>query len=342
MKILITGGAGYIGSHTLIELVNAGYSPIVIDNFENSSPTVFQRIKQITGCDIPFLNLDVRDKCSLREVFSQNPEINAVIHFAGSKSVGESVEDPLKYFDNNVNGLVSLCQVMKEFNCKTLVFSSSATVYGNPKSVPIKEQSPLSITNPYGRSKLICEEILQDLFNSDNHWKISILRYFNPVGAHPCGLIGEDPKGVPNNLMPYIAQVAVGKRRKLNVYGGDYLTRDGTGIRDYIHVVDLASAHVAALKNSERGQSQVVRLNIGTGVGYSVLEMIVAFEKVSGVKIPYIIVGRREGDIAECYSDSKLAEKIIGWKSELGLERMCIDLWRWQSNNPLGLIKIKE
>ncbi len=334
MKILLTGGAGYIGSHTLIELLSFRYTPIVVDNLSNSSKKSLHRIKELTGYDTVFYQVDIRDQTKLNAVFQTHQDIDAVIHFAGLKAVGESVEKPLHYFDNNINGTLSLLQVMSDFNCKKLVFSSSATVYGEPTSVPIKEHFPTSVTNPYGRTKLMIEEILNDLYISDNTWSIGILRYFNPVGAHKSGLIGEDPNDIPNNLMPYISQVAVGKREYLRIFGDDYPTKDGTGIRDYIHVVDLAKGHVKALHALKRSKRWTV--NLGTGKGYSVLDVVKTFEKASNRKIPYKIVTRRPGDIAKCYADPTLAYKKLGWKAELGLDKMCEDAWRWQSNNPNG------
>lgn len=333
--ILVTGGAGYIGSHTCVELIGAGYDVLVFDNFSNSSDVSLKRIEQITGKRVTYVNGDVRSRKQLREVFD-NYEISAVLHFAGLKSVGESVAFPLMYFDNNVSGTISLCEVMSEYGCKQLVFSSSATVYGQPESVPIREDFALSTTNPYGYSKLVVEEMLRALRVSDSSWSITMLRYFNPVGAHPSGLIGEDPNGIPNNLMPFISQVAVGKRDVVNVFGGDYPTRDGTGVRDYIHVVDLAKGHVKALMTMNQNQPGELVVNLGTGNGYSVLEMIHAFEKASKRAVPYKVVDRRPGDVAECYSDPSLALERLGWKAELSIDDMCEDAWRWQSLNPSG------
>ena len=326
--ILITGGAGYIGSHTCVELLGAGYKLVVIDNFSNSKPAVLGRVEQISGCPLTFMEVDIRDRGALRDVFRAH-DIDAVIHFAGLKAVGESVAQPLRYYDNNISGSIALFEVMAESGVKTLVFSSSATVYGDPHSVPIREDFPLSATNPYGRSKLMLEEILRDLFRSDESWRIALLRYFNPVGAHASGMIGEDPNGIPNNLMPYIAQVAIGKLAQLPVFGDDYPTPDGTGVRDYIHVVDLARGHLAALK-ALAGQPGVMTVNLGTGQGYSVLDMIRAFEQASGRPVPYRIAARRAGDVAQCYADASLAEYLLGWRAELGLEAMCRDSWRWQ------------
>jgi UDP-glucose 4-epimerase len=332
--ILVTGGSGYIGSHACIELLDADYEVVVLDNLSNSSLESLLRVEQITGKVPIFVQGDIRDKPLLRQLFTNYP-VKAVIHFAGLKAVGESVEKPLMYYDNNVAGSVALSEVMAEFGCKTLVFSSSATVYGDPASLPISEGFPLSATNPYGQSKLMVENMLRDVYQSDQAWSIALLRYFNPVGAHESGLIGEDPNGTPNNLMPYISQVAVGQREKLSVYGGDYTTPDGTGMRDYIHVVDLALGHLKALETLQN-KPGLVTVNLGTGRSYSVLEMVEAFQKVSGKKVPYEIVARREGDVAKCYADVKCAERVFGWKAELGLERMCKDAWRWQSKNPKG------
>ena len=333
MNVLVTGGAGYIGSHTVVELIAAGHTPIIVDNFSNSHPEVIKRLEEVTGSPIIFYDMDVRDQDSLAEII-QKHQIEAVIHFAGYKSVGESVAEPVKYYMNNVGSTLALVDAMAEHGVKKFIFSSSATVYGDPEKLPITEDQPLSATNPYGQTKIMCEQILRDVAVADKEWSISLLRYFNPVGAHESGLIGEDPNGVPNNLMPFIAQVAVGKRKKLSVYGDDYKTPDGTGVRDYLHVVDLAKAHVAALeKNNGLGATA---FNLGTGTGISVLEMIAAFEKASGKKIPYEVVGRRPGDIASCYADPSKAEKELGWKAELGLDRMCEDSWRWQSANPDG------
>ena len=326
--ILVTGGAGYIGSHTCVELLDAGYDLVVIDNFSNSKPAVLERIGRISGRAPSFAEVDIRDRGALRDVFREH-QIDAVIHFAGLKAVGESVAQPLRYYDNNLSGSVALFEVMAESNVKTLVFSSSATVYGDPHSVPIREDFPLSATNPYGRSKLILEDILRDVFRSDESWRIALLRYFNPVGAHPSGTLGEDPNGIPNNLMPYVTQVAIGKLPQLSVFGDDYPTPDGTGVRDYIHVVDLARGHLAALKALDK-QAGVLTVNLGTGRGYSVLEMIRAFEEASGRPVPYRIVGRRPGDVAQCYADASLAASLLNWRAELGLEAMCRDSWRWQ------------
>ena len=334
MKILVTGGAGYIGSHTCIELIKAGYEVIVIDNLINSSLESLKRIEKLYDCNISFHKVDVRDKEAIRNIFEQYT-FCGVIHFAGLKAVGTSVLKPIEYYDVNLGGAIAMAEIMKEFGCKTFVFSSSATVYGNPDSVPIKEDFPLSATNPYGRSKLMIEDFLRDIYISDNSWSIALLRYFNPVGAHKSGLIGEDSKDIPNNLMPYIAQVAVGKLEKLSVFGGDYGTPDGTGVRDYIHVIDLAKGHVKALQ-SLKNNSQLLTFNLGTGIGYSVLEVVKAFERASGKKVPYEIAPRRAGDIASYYSDSGYALEKLGWKAELELDEMCEDTWRWQSMNPNG------
>lgn len=340
MSILITGGAGYIGSHTLIELHKAGYDFIVYDNLSNSSKESLNRVSKIINQDIKFEEGDIRDKNSLEEVFKKY-KIDSVIHFAGLKAVGESVEQPLKYYDNNINGTLVLLEVMKEFDCKKIVFSSSATVYGDPVSTPIKESFPTgATTNPYGRTKYFIEEMLKDLYISDNSFQIVILRYFNPVGAHETGTIGEDPNGIPNNLMPFISQTAVGKRQYLSVFGGDYDTSDGTGVRDYIHVVDLAFGHVKAIDYlNSKNQINPLIVNLGTGKGYSVLEMIKAFEKASGKKVPYKIVDRRAGDIASCFADPSYAKEVLNWEASKTIEDMCKDSWNWQKNNPNGYKK---
>jgi UDP-glucose 4-epimerase len=334
MNILVTGGAGYIGSHVCIELIKSSYKVVVVDNLCNSLLESLKRIEKLSDSNIPFHKVDVRDKQALTRVFDQY-SIDGVIHFAGLKAVGESVEKPIEYYDTNVGGTFILTEVMRNFDCKTFVFSSSATVYGNPHTVPIKEGFPTSVTNPYGRSKLMIEEFLQDVFVADDSWHIALLRYFNPVGAHKSGLIGEDPNGIPNNLMPYISQVAVGKLEKLSVFGGDYDTPDGTGVRDYIHVVDLAKGHVKALQALEE-KPQVLTVNLGTGKGYSVLDMVKAFERASGKSVPYQIVDRRLGDIATCYADPAYAVEALDWKAKHGLDEMCEDTWRWQSQNPNG------
>jgi UDP-glucose 4-epimerase len=332
--ILVTGATGYIGSHTCVELIEAGYAVIAVDNLANSSRASLARVEQITGTTLPFYCADIRDPAALDLILKQN-QIDAVIHFAGLKAVGESVEQPLAYFDNNVNGSLTLLQALKRADVKKFVFSSSATVYGDPESVPIAETARLSVTNPYGRTKLMVEQILGDLAHSDPSWAIGVLRYFNPVGAHPSGLIGEDPAGIPNNLMPFVAQVAIGRRPRLSVFGNDYPTPDGTGVRDYIHVVDLARGHVAAL-NRLFAANQSFTVNLGTGQGYSVLEIVRAFEGASGRSVPFDIVGRRPGDIAVCYANPTMAREILGWQAKKGLEEMCADHWRWQSMNPQG------
>ncbi len=326
--ILVTGGAGYIGSHTCVELLAAGHDLVVFDNLSNSKRAVLDRVARIAGRDAPFVEGDVRDRTALRRVFAAH-RIDAVIHFAGLKAVGESVAQPLRYYDNNVSGSIALFEVMAEAGVKTLVFSSSATVYGDPHEVPIREDFPLSATNPYGRSKLMVEEILRDTVRADDSWRVALLRYFNPVGAHESGLIGEDPNGVPNNLMPFITQVAIGRRPELSVFGNDYATPDGTGVRDYIHVVDLARGHLAALWALTR-QAGVMTVNLGTGRGYSVLEVVEAFERASGHRVPYRIAPRRPGDIAQCFADPSLAECLLGWRAGFDLDAMCRDSWRWQ------------
>ncbi|HRH79797.1 MAG TPA: UDP-glucose 4-epimerase GalE [Thiobacillaceae bacterium] len=333
--ILITGGAGYIGSHTCVEMIQAGMEPVVVDNLSNSKPEALRRVERITGRPVVFHQVDIRDRAGMARVFEQH-DIDAVVHFAGLKAVGESVAKPLEYYDNNVAGTVTLCQVMAAAGVKNIVFSSSATVYGDPHAVPIREDFPVgATTNPYGRSKFIIEEILRDLHVSDPDWRIVLLRYFNPVGAHESGLIGEDPNGIPNNLMPYIAQVAVGRRPYLNVFGNDYPTPDGTGVRDYIHVVDLALGHVAALRYLA-ANAGVATVNLGTGQGYSVLDMIKAFSAASGRQVAYEIAPRRAGDIARCYADPALAERLFGWRATRGVREMCADTWRWQHMNPQG------
>ncbi|MCW8921185.1 MAG: UDP-glucose 4-epimerase GalE [Sedimenticola sp.] len=334
MRILVTGGAGYIGSHTCVELLQEGHEVVVVDNLCNSYRESLNRVKQITGQSVTFIQGDIREESLLEAVF-QKYAIDAVIHFAGLKAVGESTTIPLEYYQNNIAGTLVLLEAMKLCGVKTLVFSSSATVYGDPASLPIQEAFPLSASNPYGRSKLIIEDILRDLYASDDAWNISILRYFNPAGAHQSGLIGEDPNGIPNNLMPYIAQVAAGRLEQLSVYGNDYPTADGTGVRDYIHVVDLAKGHLAALQKLKQAPGLITH-NLGTGQGYSVLDMVAAFANASGKAVPYKIVGRRPGDIAACFADPALAEKELGWSARLGLEAMCEDAWHWQSKNPNG------
>jgi len=332
--ILVTGGAGYIGSHTVVELLAAAEDVVIADNLSNAKPAVLDRIERIAGRRPAFVRLDVRDREGLRRLFADHA-FSAVIHFAGLKAVGESVAQPLRYYDNNVSGSVALFECMAEAGVKTLVFSSSATVYGDPHAVPIGEDFPLSATNAYGRSKLMIEDVLRDTAKADPDWRIGLLRYFNPVGAHSSGLIGEDPNGIPNNLLPYVAQVAVGKLKELSVFGGDYPTADGTGVRDYIHVVDLASGHLAALR-ALTGRPGILTVNLGTGRGYSVLEMVRAFEAASGRTVPFRVVDRRPGDIAQCYADPALAERVLGWRAGRGIAEMCADAWRWQSMNPRG------
>ena len=334
MSVLVTGGAGYIGSHTVLELLEQEEDVIVIDNLSNSNKESLRRVKKITGADLIFYEEDLLNIEALRSIFDEH-DIHSVIHFAGFKAVGESVEKPLAYYHNNITSTLNLCMVMREYSVKNLVFSSSATVYGDPHKVPITEDFPLSATNPYGRTKLFIEDILKDLFASDQSWNIALLRYFNPVGAHQSGLIGEDPNDIPNNLMPYISQVAVGKLEKLSVFGDDYPTHDGTGVRDYIHVVDLAKGHLKALEKLTSGPGLVV-YNLGTGHGSSVLDMVKAFEKASGKSVPYEITDRRPGDIAACYADPSKAEQELGWKAERDIREMCEDTWRWQSKNPEG------
>lgn len=358
--ILLTGGAGYIGSHTAVELIAAGYTILIMDNFSNSSPLVIERLKTITQKEVVYVKGDIRSEDDLESLFSTY-KIEAVIHFAGLKAVGESVEKPHLYYENNVVGSLNLFKVMAQYNCRRLVFSSSATVYGIPSSVPITEDFPLHTTNPYGRTKLMIEEILRDLYQADNRWQIALLRYFNPIGAHSSGLIGEDPNDIPNNLMPYITQVAVGKLPHLNIFGDDYHTSDGTGVRDYIHVVDLAQGHVKALAALEEvanealvdkvladqglgdkkqplpsGLEQPLTVNLGTGKGYSVLEMVNTFEEVTGQPIPYKITQRRAGDAPECYADPSRAKRVLGWQAQYDLAKMCRDSWRWQAQNPDG------
>jgi len=327
MSILVTGGAGFIGSHTVVELLERGEELVIVDNFSNSSPEVLEKIKQITNRDFKFYEVDLLDEEKLEKVFKEN-NIESVIHFAGLKAVGESVEKPVEYYHNNITGTLVLLKLMKKYNCKRIVFSSSATVYGNPASLPIKEDFPLSTTNPYGTTKLMIEQILQDVEKADNEFSVVLLRYFNPIGAHKSGLIGEEPNGIPNNLMPYIVGVASGKLEILNVFGNDYPTRDGTGVRDYIHVVDLAKGHLKALDKA-REENGTHIYNLGTGNGYSVLELVKTFEKVNGIEVKYRIAERRPGDIAECYADPSKAKEELGWVAEKGLEEMCEDSWRY-------------
>ncbi len=336
MKVLVTGGAGYIGSHTVVELLNDGFEVVVVDNLLNASKESLARVERITGKKVTFYEADVRDGKKMREIFSAH-KIDWVIHFAGLKAVGESVQKPLEYYDNNIGSTLVLLQTMREYNVKNFVFSSSATVYGNPERLPLDEECSLSTTNPYGATKLMQENILKDLYVSDHEWNIALLRYFNPVGAHESGLIGEDPKGIPNNLMPYVAQVASGKLQKIGVFGSDYPTPDGTGVRDYIHVVDLARGHVAAIRGLKEAGVHIY--NLGTGNGYSVLDMIAAFSKACGKELPYEIKPRRAGDIPTCFATSAKAEKELGWKAQYDLAKMCADQWNWQKNNPNGYEK---
>lgn len=326
MKVLVTGGIGFIGSHTVVELLSAGHEVLIVDNLSNSKTSVLDRIEKIAGRRPQFVEADIRDSDALAKAL---PGCAAVIHFAGLKAVGESVAKPIDYYDNNVGGSIKLFEAMRDTGVKTLVFSSSATVYGDPASVPIREDFPLSATNPYGRSKLMIEDMLRDIAKSDDTWRIALLRYFNPVGAHASGLIGEDPNDIPNNLMPYVSQVAIGKLAQLSVFGNDYPTPDGTGVRDYIHVVDLALGHLAALK-ALKARAGILTVNLGTGRGYSVLEMVAAFERASGHPVPYRITPRRPGDVAQCYADPGYAQQVLGWHAERGIDSMCADAWRWQ------------
>lgn len=335
MSVLVTGGAGFIGSHTCVELLESGFDVVVCDNLSNASEEALKRVEKITGRTVKFYKTDIRDREGLDTIFEKE-NIDSVIHFAGLKAVGESVEKPLLYYDNNIHGTLVLCEAMKKAGCKSIVFSSSATVYGDPHTVPIKEDFPLHATNPYGRTKLMIEEILQDLCVSDPEWKVILLRYFNPIGAHESGLIGEDPKGIPNNLVPYVAQVAIGKHEFVRVFGNDYNTPDGTGVRDYIHVVDLAKGHVCALHKIEASDPGVLIYNLGTGIGYSVLDVVKAYGKACGKDLPYKILDRRPGDIATCYADPAKAKAELGWEAQFGIERMCADSWKWQSTNPEG------
>ncbi|HEY3300398.1 MAG TPA: UDP-glucose 4-epimerase GalE [Methylophilaceae bacterium] len=336
MKVLITGGAGFIGSHTCVQMLAANHHIVVIDNLSNSSEVSLNRVRKISGKDFPFHPIDIRNKSELQQIFKQY-QFDAVIHFAGLKAVGESVEKPILYYDNNVLGSIILFEVMAEAGVKKIVFSSSATVYGDPVSVPIKEDFPLQATNPYGQTKLMIENILRDIQVSDSTWSIGILRYFNPIGAHESGMIGEDPNGIPNNLLPYVAQVAVGRLAKLRVFGNDYTTHDGTGVRDYIHVTDLADGHVAALDYLFKNPG-LITVNLGTGVGYSVLDVVNAFSAASGREIPYEFLPRRAGDVAVNYAEPNYALKLLGWKTQFNLEKMCIDTWNWQKNNPNGYL----
>ena len=338
MNVLVTGGAGYIGSHTCVELIAAGHQPIAVDNLVNSSAESLRRVAQITGKEVPFIDGDVCDEALMEKVFSEN-EIDCVIHFAGLKAVGESVEKPLAYYSNNLTSTMNLCRVMGRHGVKKIIFSSSATVYDRDNVMPLREDSKIgNCTNPYGWTKFMCEEILRDVAKADREWSVVLLRYFNPVGAHPSGLIGEHPNGIPNNLMPFISQTAIGKREKLSVFGNDYPTPDGTGVRDYIHVVDLAKGHVAAIDYLCSHSGEAV-FNLGTGNGYSVLDMVNAFEKANGVKVPYVIAPRRSGDVAVCYADPAKSAEVLGWHAQYNLEDMCRDTWHWQSMNPNGYDK---
>ena len=335
MKVLVTGGAGYIGSHTCVELIEAGHEPIVIDNLCNSNPESLNRVKMITGKAVPFYEGDVRDERLLNTIFSEH-DIQCVIHFAGLKAVGESVQKPWEYYENNIAGTLTLVDVMRKHGVKNLIFSSSATVYGDPAFIPITEQCPKGqCTNPYGWTKSMLEQILSDIQKADQEWNVILLRYFNPIGAHKSGTMGENPNGIPNNLMPYVTQVAVGKLKELGIFGNDYDTHDGTGVRDFIHVVDLAKGHVKAVKKTEEKPGLKI-YNLGTGVGYSVLDIVNNFEAATGVKVPYVFKPRRPGDIATCYSDATLAKEELGWVAEYGIREMCEDAWRWQKNNPNG------
>lgn len=338
MNVLVTGGAGYIGSHTCVELIEAGHQPIAVDNLVNASAESLRRVAQITGKEVPFIDGDVCDEALMEKVFSEN-EIDCVIHFAGLKAVGESVEKPLAYYSNNLTSTMNLCRVMGRHGVKKIIFSSSATVYDRDNTMPLREDSKIgNCTNPYGWTKFMCEEILRDVAKADKEWSVVLLRYFNPVGAHPSGLIGEHPNGIPNNLMPFISQTAIGKREKLSVFGNDYPTPDGTGVRDYIHVVDLAKGHVAAMDYLCSHTGEAV-FNLGTGNGYSVLDMVKAFEKANGVKVPYVIAPRRSGDVAVCYADPAKSAEVLGWHARYNLEDMCRDTWHWQSMNPNGYDK---
>ena len=338
MNVLVTGGAGYIGSHTCVELIEAGHQPIAVDNLVNASAESLRRVAQITGKEVPFIDGDVCDEALMEKVFSEN-EIDCVIHFAGLKAVGESVEKPLAYYSNNLTSTMNLCRVMGRHGVKKIIFSSSATVYDRDNTMPLREDSKIgNCTNPYGWTKFMCEEILRDVVKADGEWSVVLLRYFNPVGAHPSGLIGEHPNGIPNNLMPFISQTAIGKREKLSVFGNDYPTPDGTGVRDYIHVVDLAKGHVAAMDYLCSHTGEAV-FNLGTGNGYSVLDMVKAFEKANGVKVPYVIAPRRSGDVAVCYADPAKSAEVLGWHAQYNLEDMCRDTWHWQSMNPNGYDK---
>lgn len=337
MSILVSGGAGYIGSHTVLKLLEQGYEVIAFDNLANSCTESLKRVEKLTGKSVKFYEADMQDAAAMNKIFDENPGITALIHFAGLKAVGESVAKPVEYYKNNIGGTITLLEVMRAHNVKNIIFSSSATVYGTPESVPVAESAPKGVcTNPYGWTKSMIEQILTDVHTADNEWNIVLLRYFNPIGAHPSGLIGEDPQGIPNNLVPYIAQVAVGRREHINVFGNDYKTHDGTGVRDYIHVCDLAEGHVKALNKLEGCQGGVLIYNLGTGIGYSVLDVIKAYSKACGRELPYVICPRRAGDIDETYSNPELAAKELGWKAEYGIDEMCRDSWNWQSKNPNG------
>ena len=335
-KILVTGGAGFIGSHTCIELLNNGNEVVVVDNLYNANKKSLEVVERVTGKKVTFYEADIRDEAKLDEIFEKEGNIFGVIHFAGLKAVGESCQLPLKYYDNNVAGTTTLCRVMEKHNCKNIIFSSSATVYGDPHALPIKEDFPLSVTNPYGRTKLILEEILGDVYAADNEWNVVLLRYFNPIGAHECGDIGEDPTGIPNNLLPYVMQVAVGKLEKVNVFGDDFDTHDGTGVRDYIHVCDLADGHIAAVKYALEHKG-VEKVNLGTGNGYSVLQVVKAYSKACGRDLPYEILPRRAGDVAECYADPTKALELLGWKAQYNIDQMCKDSWNFTQMNPNGI-----
>lgn len=337
MSILVSGGAGYIGSHTVLALLEKGYDVVVFDNYANSCPESIRRVEELTGKKVKLYEADMMDEKSIEKIFDENPDITALIHFAGLKAVGESVAKPIEYYENNIGGTLNLLKVMRAHNVKNIIFSSSATVYGTPEKVPISEDAPKGVcTNPYGWTKSMIEQILTDVHTSDNDWKVVLLRYFNPIGAHPSGRIGEDPQGIPNNLVPYIAQVAVGRRERINVFGNDYKTHDGTGVRDYIHVCDLADGHVKALEKLEKSSGGVQIYNLGTGIGYSVLDVIKAYEKACGKTLKYAICPRRAGDIDENYSDPAKALNELGWKAKYGIDDMCRDSWNWQRNNPFG------
>ena len=343
MKVFVTGGAGFIGSHTCVELLNAGHDVVVVDNLCNSSRESLRRVKKITGRAVKFYKADIRDEKRLDKIVAAEAPFDATIHFAALKAVGESVQIPLKYYENNLGGTFTLLKVLAAHGCKNIVFSSSATVYGQPQSVPIREDFPTpGCTNPYGWTKLMMEQVFKDVQKADPSWNVILLRYFNPIGAHESGLIGEDPAGIPNNLLPYVAQVAIGRLKELSVFGNDYPTPDGTGVRDYIHVVDLAAAHLKAVEKLGKVKKYGLKvINLGTGNGYSVLQIVKAFEKASGRKVPYAIKARRPGDVAECWADPSFALKELGWKAKRGIDKMCEDLWRWQSMNPYGFRKAK-